>query len=356
MKTNKKEPDSPSSWAANIVSQLLPWYREHRRTLPWREDPTPYKVLLSEFMLQQTQVITVLPYFEKFIRRFPDFQSLAQADIQEVLSAWSGLGYYQRARNLQKTAQILCSHYLGEFPQTREEVLALPGIGPYTAGAVLSIAFRLKIPLLDGNVIRLLTRLQHWTEPVDQIQKELWALSAVLVEETDAPQELNQALMELPALLCTPKSPQCLLCPLQSHCKSRGNTEGIPNKKSLKIKEKILRHVLVVHTEDAVLLTQHTDHKHLTGLYNFPWLETLEPYPERFSQGIYHAGVRLRHGIMSTQYELYPHIFKLKRRVLKDLPSEWEWIAKTQINHSIPLTGSGKKIWKGISEEMGISE
>lgn len=340
---------SDRNWAQWVVTQLLSWYQEHRRVLPWREEPTPYHVLISEFMLQQTQVATVLPYYERFIQRFPNFSALAKAPVEEVLALWSGLGYYQRARNLHKTAKIVLEDHHGRFPENYEQVLQLPGIGRYTAGAILSIAFRQKVPLLDGNVIRLLTRLKRLEVPVQSIQEELWRLAQLLVEQTSSPEQLNQALMELPALLCLPRSPKCLFCPLQSKCLSRGDAEHLPIKEKKTNLKTLIRLVPVIFTVQEVLLTQHQQ-KHFQGLYDFPWLSPEEPIPAFLEALTWKEEKPLRHAIMNTQYQLIPYMVPMARKKNKHLPEHWNWYRKTRLNEDIPLTGSGKKILKKIED------
>ncbi|MEK7485381.1 MAG: A/G-specific adenine glycosylase [Planctomycetota bacterium] len=334
-----------AEWAGWIVKELLAWYQANRRILPWREDPTPYHILVSEFMLQQTQVTTVIPYYIRFLQKFPDFITLAKAPLDEVLSLWSGLGYYQRARNLQKTAKIVSERYHGKFPEEYSQVLALPGIGRYTAGAILSIAFRQKVPLLDGNVIRLLTRLKRLEAPVQTLQEDLWELSRLLVEQTKVPEQLNQALMELPALLCLPRSPKCLFCPLQGQCLSRGNADHLPYKEKKKKTERLIRMVPVIFTSREIILTQHQK-KHFQGIYDFPWLIPDEPYPPFLEKLSWNEGKPLRHAIMNTQYQLLPYLISLPRKKTKQLPEHWEWYERGRLNKDIPLTGSGKKILK----------
>jgi len=213
---------------------LLPWFRSYQRDLPWRKNRDPYRIWISEIMLQQTRVAAVIPYYEKFLARFPDVQSLAIAPQEEVLRLWSGLGYYGRARNLQKAAQQMVAKHSGHFPRERAELLALAGIGEYTASAILSIAFDDKHAVLDGNVARVLSRLnavrgdlrepKHWRDLQCQADQLL---------ERDCAGDWNQAMMELGATLCLPRSPQCLLCPVANFCHARklGLAENIPEKR-----------------------------------------------------------------------------------------------------------------------------
>jgi A/G-specific adenine glycosylase len=219
---------------ARLRKQLLDWFRKFQRDLPWRRTKDPYRIWVSEIMLQQTRVAAAIPYYERFLERFPDVRVLAEAPQEEVLRLWSGLGYYSRARNLQQAAQQIVAKHRGEFPRKLEEALALPGIGAYTAAAILSIAYGARLAVLDGNVARVLARLgairgdlrepQRWRG----LQETADALLA-----PDEPGNWNQAMMELGATLCTPRSPQCLLCPVAEFCEARkqGIAEAVPEKR-----------------------------------------------------------------------------------------------------------------------------
>ena len=224
----------------SIAHKLLEWYPENARDLPWRKTTEPYAVLVSEIMLQQTQVKTVIPFFERWMKALPTITSLAQAKPAKIHKLWEGLGYYTRVRNLQKAARLIMSKHAGRFPNRFEEVLELPGIGRYTAGAICSIAFNQPKPVLDGNVTRVLSRVFGVKGDPRQkaVNGRLWELAANLVEEADALgrgesskarsnclspccSHLNQALMELGALICTPREPRCGSCPLSRHCIAR---------------------------------------------------------------------------------------------------------------------------------------
>src|SRR5712671_2494103 len=219
---------------ATFRKQLLVWFRQFQRDLPWRRTKDPYRIWLSEIMLQQTRVAAAIPYYERFLLRFPDVHSLATAPEEEVLRLWSGLGYYSRARNLQKAAQQIVAKHAGQFPKRMEDVLALPGVGNYTAAAILSIGFGEKHAVLDGNVARVVARLgairgdlrepQRWQELQNRADRLL---------EPKSPGDWNQAMMELGATVCTPKSPQCLLCPVAQFCEGRrlGIAESLPEKR-----------------------------------------------------------------------------------------------------------------------------
>ena len=203
-----------------IQHKIVEWYQQHgRKTLPWQQDLSPYRIWLSEIMLQQTQVNTVIPYFHRFIKKFPTLAELAQASLDEVLYLWSGLGYYARARHLHRTAQIILDQHQGQFPQSLKSLQALPGIGRSTAGAILSFAFDQAVTILDGNVKRVFARLHAIVDDLKKtdVLKLLWQLVQYYLPNEQAAQ-YNQGLMDLGALVCTPRTPQCQICPLQNNC------------------------------------------------------------------------------------------------------------------------------------------
>ncbi len=213
--------------------ELLSWYDTDRRELPWRfapgETPDPYRVWLSEIMLQQTTVKVVIPYYESFLKRWPTVKALAKANLDDVLAAWAGLGYYSRARNLHACAQEVVKHYKGKFPKEESALLQLPGIGPYTAAAIASIAFGERASPVDGNVERVAARLFAVREPLPQSKPQLRALASSLVPDRRAG-DFAQAMMDLGATICTPKRPSCLMCPLKTHCAANflGIAEKLP--------------------------------------------------------------------------------------------------------------------------------
>jgi A/G-specific adenine glycosylase len=237
---------------------LLAWFAQSQRDLPWRRDKDSYRVWLSEIMLQQTRVAAAIPYYERFLARFPNVASLAEAPEEDVLRMWSGLGYYSRARNLHKAAKHIAAKHGGTFPSLAKEALALPGIGNYTAAAILSIAHNKRLAVLDGNVARVIARLSaiqgdlragsRW----QQLQKQ----SDTLLDQ-QSPGDWNQAMMELGAILCTPRSPQCLLCPLNEFCEARkqGLVDSIPEKRTKRATEEInLAALVLVDGQENTLL------------------------------------------------------------------------------------------------------
>jgi A/G-specific adenine glycosylase len=218
-----------SSDPGTLTRTLEKWFARHQRSLPWREACHPYHVWVSEVMLQQTRMEVVLPYFERFLQRFPTLEALAAASDHDVTAAWSGLGYYRRARMLRDGARHVLEHYRGVIPKPVAELITIPGIGRYTAGAISSVAFNQRVPIVDGNVTRVLARLFG-------SDGETWERAETLVEACKKPRDFNQGLMELGALVCTPRNPSCLICPLREHCVARatGRVDELPAPKPKK--------------------------------------------------------------------------------------------------------------------------
>lgn len=258
---------------------ILAWFNQHgRKDLPWQKDVTPYRVWLSEIMLQQTQVTTVIPYFNAFTEKFPTIDSLAHASLDEVLQYWSGLGYYARARNLHKTAQLIVKQ--GHFPDTLNGLTELPGIGLSTAGAILSIAFNKSHPILDGNVKRVLSRynaIEGWPGN-SQVNKQLWAISARLTPVKRAA-DYTQAMMDLGATLCTRSKPACTVCPLTTRCQARitNNVAAFPAPRPsriLPVKQRIF--LRIINTANQILLEKRPPIGIWGGLWSLPEFDTIE--------------------------------------------------------------------------------
>lgn len=257
-----------------VRQKLLPWFAMHQRDLPWRRRRTPYRVWISESMLAQTRVDTVIPYYRRFLKRFPSLKSLATASLDDVLKQWEGLGYYTRARNLRKAAQIIVNHHQGRFPRTYEDILALPGIGPYTAAAVASLAFGLDYAVLDGNVIRVLSRLSGYGEDSSRpvARRQLQQLADQMLVEGRAG-EFNEAMMELGAICCLPKAPLCAQCPFKSFCVAfRTNSiDQFPAHKSKKrVPHKEVGAAVIRNGKGQVLIAQRMESSMLGGLWEFP--------------------------------------------------------------------------------------
>jgi len=278
-------PDSfmlPSpSLIRSLRRRLLDWFAQHRRDLPWRASEgqagNAYHILLSEIMLQQTQVATVIAYFHRFIQAFPTVESLAAADEQQVLRLWQGLGYYRRARNLHAAAKAIVQEHEGEIPSNVDELLALPGIGRYTAGAIASIAFGQRAPLVDGNVMRLLARLFAIEEPIDgtAATKRLWELAQKLVP-AEQPGDFNQAMMEVGATVCLPRGPLCAICPVRSLCEAdkRGIAQSLPIKKKKTKPRAVTHHILAIERGGKFLFHQRPAAGLWSNLWQLPTCET----------------------------------------------------------------------------------
>ena len=258
---------------SRLSSGILAWYHANKRTLPWRGHSSAYAVWVSEIMLQQTRVEAVIPYFEKWMRLFPNVHALANASEQEVLNAWEGLGYYSRARNLHKAAKIVLTQYKGEIPRDLDELRKLPGIGRYTLGAIASIAFGMDVSALDGNIKRVYARIFDVETPVDTPagEKILWDLADKNLPKGHAG-DYNQALMDLGATICIPKNPRCLICPVMKLCKAREN--GTQNQRPVKTPKKDVPHYIhaaaVIKERNKVLLAQRPSEGLLGGMWEFP--------------------------------------------------------------------------------------
>jgi A/G-specific adenine glycosylase len=256
-----------------IQSRLLRWFEKNKRDLPWRKTKDPYAIWVSEIMLQQTQVATVIPYYKKFLKSFPTLHHLAKANLSKVLKVWEGLGYYSRARNLHRSSQIVLNRFHGKIPETLKDLLGLPGIGRSTAGSILSFAFDKEAPILDGNVKRVLSRLFTVLGNPGEKKTEqlLWKISESLIPRGHS-NPFNQALMDLGSMLCTPKDPQCPQCPLRDLCK--GKASGEPERFPAKSIKKKIPHIeaiaAVIQQNGKVLLKQRPPKGLLGGLWDFP--------------------------------------------------------------------------------------
>jgi A/G-specific adenine glycosylase len=344
---------------------LLAWFDLHRRDLPWRRTRDPYRIWLSEVMLQQTRVETVLPFYNRFLERFPTVGDLASAGIDEILALWSGLGYYRRARQLHAAARRIAE--LGTFPSTLEGLLALPGIGAYTAAAVASIAFDVAVPVMDGNVERVLSRCLALDEDPKSgnARRQLLAAAAELLDP-ERPGDSNQALMELGATLCSPRRPKCLLCPLRPGCRAarEGDPERYPAARAKRQGERHRLVVAVVEKEGGVLLFRRPeDSALLAGTWELPWV-TVEVdgvpaaeapaaaltarYGGRWTLGPRAAGVR--HGITYRDLEVDVHRAALAwgGEVREGWAAEWFDAAGRS---ELPLSSLVGKVLAALSPE-----
>ena len=330
-----------------LVPALLEWYAANKRDLPWRRTNDPYAVFISEIMLQQTQVKTVIPYFERWMRELPTIADFARARPQKVLKLWEGLGYYTRVRNAQAAAQLIVRQHQGRFPNHFDDILALPGIGPYTAGAISSIAFNLPEPILDGNVIRVLTRVFGIEgDPKDKaINGALWerARQLVSVDRTRC-SELNQSLMELGALVCTPRQAKCRECPLRQYCFAAGANRVAEFPMLAKRAAATERHFVafVVQKEDRFLVRQRPAGVVNAHLWEFPNIEHgLEKAPMEIQEA--QPLCRIRHSI--TRYRILLEAYRAKAG--DELPGEWKTV--TQL-HRLPFTSAHRKILAALAD------
>jgi len=256
-----------------IRSLLIEWYNRHHRRLPWRETDNPYRIWISEVMLQQTQIQTVLPYYQKFLLHFPDVKRLADADLQMVLKVWEGLGYYARARNMHKAAKIILEQYAGEFPENRKLIEKLPGVGDYIAAALLSIAFDQPYAVVDGNVKRVLARLYEITAPINKSSSyRIFKEAAERLLDHHQPGIFNQAMMELGATICKPRNLECNRCPIRflCHASQAGSINEFP--KRIKTPKTPRHHIVVgvVYKNNHMLITRRKPEGLLGGLWEFP--------------------------------------------------------------------------------------
>ncbi|OIJ17270.1 A/G-specific adenine glycosylase [Anaerobacillus alkalilacustris] len=264
-------------------NDLISWFKGNQRDLPWRQDKDPYKIWVSEIMLQQTRVETVIPYFNGFIKKFPTVDALALADEGDVLKAWEGLGYYSRARNLQAAVREVHTSYGGVVPNSKAEISKLKGVGPYTSGAILSIAFDIPEPAVDGNVMRVISRIIASYDDISKqkTRKNIEEIIKILISKDD-PSAFNQGLMELGALICTPTTPSCAICPVQKHCKAyEENVQTqLPIKaKKTKPKEKKMACAFIKNKDGQVLIHQRLSVGLLANLWEFPNLEINDEKP-----------------------------------------------------------------------------
>ncbi len=304
---------------------LTRWYRLHHRNLPWRATRDPYRIWVSEIMLQQTRVETVCPYYARWLRAFPNIQSLARASDDRVLKLWEGLGYYSRARNLHRAAQTVVREHHGEIPRTVEGLLTLPGIGRYTAGAIASIAFGKRVPLVDGNVARVFARIFAIRANVKSPRtlQSFWRLAENLLPNT-APGDFNQALMELGALVCTPADPRCDICPLRRVCaaRSRGLVEQLPYRGAKPRSVRLVAKAAFVKRGNRILLKRRPRHGLLANFWELP-----SPDARRFRIGS--RIHELRHTIMNRRILL--HVHECVPRQLFRSNGKWRWVTRAQL-------------------------
>lgn len=341
-----------SQKTASFSQDVLAWFDQHgRKNLPWQKNKSPYKVWVSEIMLQQTQVATVIPYFLRFMAAFPSVHQLANAHIDDVLSHWSGLGYYARARNLHKAAQQLVSDYDGLFPNQPAELQALPGIGRSTAGAIASLGCDQPAPILDGNVKRVLARyfaIAGWPGKAN-VLNQLWQLSERLTP-TVRHADFNQAMMDLGALICTRSSPQCHACPLVSGCiaQQRGQQTAFPGKKPQRSLPTKKRYFLVIKHQQQVVLQQRPAHGIWGGLWSFPEYDSLAQVCEAHgvSDDELDCLESFRHTFSHFHLSCHPIVLRSAKSAptVNEESMPWRWIDVGDDEVNIGLAAATKKI------------
>lgn len=343
-----------------ISGDLVNWYRANQRHLPWRNMNNPYYTWISEVMLQQTQVDTVIPYYERFKARFPTMQSLANADEEDVLKHWEGLGYYSRARNLQAGVREVVNDYGGVVPKDRSTLLKIKGIGPYTSGAILSIAYHMPEPAVDGNVMRVLSRLFEIEDDIAK-PKTRQVFEAILYEliPADAASDFNQGLMELGALVCKPKQPRCDTCPVFDHCLAAQSErqEAFPVK-SKKIKQRLEAYEVlwIQDDEERVLIHKRDEKGLLANLWEFPMVlkdsseSKLIDIQDFFNQTLgLNAEVlpikhnkTLSHTFSHLKWEL--NLWQIRVTITEQaLPSSYKWVTLDQL-HTFPFSVAHQKV------------
>jgi A/G-specific adenine glycosylase len=324
-------------------NELLDWYRQNQRQLPWRANRDPYRIWISETMLQQTTTTAVIPYFEKFVRIFPTLKALAEAPVQQVVEAWAGLGYYSRARNLHKAAEALYAR--GGFPKTHSELAEYPGFGPYTSRSVASLAFDQAVGVVDGNTIRVLSRVEgrDWEWWNLKVRQEIQTRADAWVANVSS-YEMNQALMELGRTICTPKSPSCLLCPLRKTCVSlkQEKVDARPRAKPRRTRELWLWEPVVLVKKERVLIRVNQAIPFLRGQWLLPGTaRLLKSKPKKFDY---------RHSI--THHDIY---VTMSSRVLK-IDKADKWIPLEEIRQYVPASLVHKALLHAAADHRGLQK
>ena len=332
--------------SASVREKLLAWYNLNKRPLPWRETSDPYAVWLSEIMLQQTTVETVIPYYKKFLSHFPTLTSVADASIDELLFLWQGLGYYNRIKQFHRAAQQVMREYNGVIPKTKEELTRLPGLGNYTAGAVASIAFSQPVAAVDGNIIRVLSRLFHFTEDAFTTQaKKYFEEKASSLVDPVRPGDFNQALMDLGSSVCIPSKPSCPICPLKTLCLAytEGKPEALPVK-TKKITYRKEKWFCFLYAKDQKFWLRRRENKEIMeGLWEFPMTHQNNTSQKVQGEPAAQRAKSLKpvtHAIMNRRMTVYPFLMDGKK---PDDPRNGKWISQEQLL-KLPLTTITRKI------------
>ncbi|WP_342577414.1 A/G-specific adenine glycosylase [Psychrobacillus sp. FSL K6-2843] len=348
-----------------IGESLVSWFLEEKRDLPWRKTKDPYKIWVSEVMLQQTKVDTVIPYYERFISKYPSLESLAEAEEGELLKEWEGLGYYSRARNLQAGVREVVEEYNSVVPNNRKEISKLKGVGPYTAGAVLSIAYDIPEHAVDGNVMRVLSRILLIKEDIaKQKTKKIFEEAVMNLMFKDNPSAFNQGLMELGAIICTPTKPKCLLCPVREYCSAfyEGVQEELPIKTiNKKTKLHKMKAVVIQRNDGKILLEKRPSKGLLANMWQFPMVElpTSTHTVEEVVELDY--GVEIQKGIELIAFKhIFSHLvweiesFEAKLMNEKKISLNSQWYSIEEVNDQ-PMPIPVLKMWNAWKERKSIT-
>jgi A/G-specific adenine glycosylase len=340
-----------------FMSKLLRWFSRHRRDLPWRRTKDPYRTWISEIMLQQTTVPAVIPYYQKWMKIFPTLRALAKAPSRKILKTWQGLGYYQRAKNIHKTSKIILKSFKGKIPDSYDELVKLPGIGAYSAGAILSIAYNKRFPALEANSLRVLSRILCLEDPFNsKIEKQLNDFQSQLLPLRSAG-NFNQALMELGSLVCRNKNPLCLKCPVKSFCQAyqRGKQELIPFKKQKKKAEKIEAVIGIILKDNKILIQKRPSKGLLADLWEFPGGK-IKPGESKIRAlrrelkeelGFEIDGAtfiqKVNHSYTDFRVTLYSYLCHVDQvRFLKDSSTQSRWVTRKSIRQYPFPSGSAR--------------
>lgn len=352
-----------------IQTSLLAWYRKNKRDLPWRRVNDPYLIWVSEVMLQQTQVKTVIPYYRRWVKSFPNWRALASASENQTLKHWEGLGYYSRARNLHKAAKIIVDRYRGRVPDGFEEISRLPGIGSYTAGAILSIAFQKKVPVLDGNVKRVLARLFCLEENggTSASEKRLRQVAERLLPERGVG-DFNQSMMELGAMLCLPKNPACPLCPVKNFCEARmqNRQDQLPPPKARTAAKKIEVSAGVIWRNGKIFIQQRPRNGLMGGLWEFPGgkmkkNETPGACLEREIREELGVNIAVGEKLMTvrhsyTKFRVTLHVYRCRLprgRIRASCCERWRWVEPGELK-SFPFPAANVKIVERLTNNNHV--
>lgn len=359
------------AWKRAFRQALLEWFRLHRRDLPWRRTRDPYAIWVAEIMLQQTQVATVIPYYQRFLARFPTLQRLAEASSEEVLKLWEGLGYYSRARHLHEAAKRVVREFGGQLPQTVDRLRELPGVGRYTAGAVASLAFNQPVPVVDGNVTRVLARL-FWLKGnlrKPAAQNLLWRLTQELVDP-EQPGDFNQAIMELGATVCLPAEPECGGCPVSRWCEAfrRGEPDALPEPGSLKRRVQRTDISALIWNGEAVLIGKRREQGLWGGLWEFPRVqrqgrEDLAEGACRAAQQTLGVAVEPITVLAQVKHQVTYHAIRLVGYLCRYrsgepqsiLYEEWRWVPPDAFQ-AYPMSAPQRRLAQALQEQRHLQQ